>query len=165
MVLLALIAIQGYVTHTIGPSAEPSGDAADTAPLAGAPPLFTAHGKRLVSVGHPAGKRIALTFDDGPSAQWTRGILAYLHGQRVPATFFTIGSQAAQFPDIVRREAAEGFEIGDHTLTHTALSNGPMWTRKLQVDMAESILVCGQVCTGIRPNWRKLSNPTRYSSR
>jgi peptidoglycan/xylan/chitin deacetylase (PgdA/CDA1 family) len=65
--------------------------------------------------------RVALTFDDGP-ARWTEPILAVLaeHGAR--ATFFVIGSMAERDPDLVRRAAAEGHEVGNHTWSHPALA-------------------------------------------
>jgi len=138
---------------TIGPSAEPNENATTAAPLAGENPLFIARGDKLVSVGQQPGRRIALTFDDGPSPLWTPEILAYLHSHHLPATFFTIGSQATQYRGLIHQEAREGFEIGNHTLTHTALSNGPMWSRKLQLDMTESILV------GLTGHYHRLLRP------
>ncbi len=66
-------------------------------------------------------QRIALTFDDGP-ARWTEPILATLQAHRAHATFFLIGSTAEQQPDLVRRIAGEGHEIGNHSWSHPALA-------------------------------------------
>ena len=65
--------------------------------------------------------RIALTFDDGPS-RWTEPILDVLarHGAR--ATFFLIGSFAEAQADLVRRIAADGHEVGNHTWSHPRLA-------------------------------------------
>jgi len=64
---------------------------------------------------------IALTFDDGPYPVTTPLLLQTLHELRVPATFFLIGRDAEQFPDLAREIRAGGHEIADHTLTHPDL--------------------------------------------
>ena len=61
---------------------------------------------------------VALTFDDGPSAQTPR-ILDALRAANVRATFFVLGAAAERSPEIVRRIAAEGHRIGLHGFTHT----------------------------------------------
>jgi peptidoglycan/xylan/chitin deacetylase (PgdA/CDA1 family) len=61
---------------------------------------------------------IALTFDDGPSPQFTPQVLALLEQAQVPATFFVVGREAARYPDLVRAAQANGFEIGNHTWNH-----------------------------------------------
>ncbi|MDQ6926480.1 MAG: polysaccharide deacetylase family protein [Candidatus Eremiobacteraeota bacterium] len=119
LVVLVAIAFQGFATHTIGPSSEPAGSA--TAPLANARPILAARGSKLVSVQPPAGRRIALTFDDGPYPVVTPLLLQTLRDLRVPATFFLIGRDAEQYPDLTRAIAAGGHEIADHTLTHPDL--------------------------------------------
>jgi cellulose synthase/poly-beta-1,6-N-acetylglucosamine synthase-like glycosyltransferase/peptidoglycan/xylan/chitin deacetylase (PgdA/CDA1 family) len=65
-----------------------------------------------------AHKKIALSFDDGPDPQWTPRILDILKQKNVPGLFFVIGNMASQRPDILKREYAEGHEIGNHTFTH-----------------------------------------------
>jgi peptidoglycan-N-acetylglucosamine deacetylase len=67
-----------------------------------------------------AQKKLAITFDDGPDPRWTPKILDILKRENVPATFFVIGVEASQYPDILRREYAQGEEIGNHTYTHPA---------------------------------------------
>jgi len=61
---------------------------------------------------------VCLTFDDGPHPQHTPALLDVLRERRVPATFFVVGQEAARHPYIVRRMAAEGHAIGDHSYTH-----------------------------------------------
>jgi cellulose synthase/poly-beta-1,6-N-acetylglucosamine synthase-like glycosyltransferase/peptidoglycan/xylan/chitin deacetylase (PgdA/CDA1 family)/spore germination protein YaaH len=65
-----------------------------------------------------AQKKLALTFDDGPDPSWTPKILDILKQKNVPATFFVIGLDANKWPELLRREYAEGHEIGNHTYTH-----------------------------------------------
>lgn len=153
LVVVVVLAFQGYVTHTIGPSAEPHDGGASAAPLTGARPILVARGDRLVSVEPSPGRRIALTFDDGPDPRWTPRILRLLHEQHVPATFFVVGSQAARHPDIVRQIAADGEQIGNHTFTHVSLSNGPVWQRRMQLELTEATLagITGRYARFIRP--------------
>lgn len=64
---------------------------------------------------------VALTLDDGPHPDFTPRILRVLKQEHVPATFFVVGEMAEAFPDLVRREVAEGHEIGNHTYHHVRL--------------------------------------------
>ncbi|WP_181884632.1 glycosyltransferase [Neobacillus piezotolerans] len=64
------------------------------------------------------GKEIVLTFDDGPTPEYTEKILEILKDQGIPATFFLIGKNAAIHQDIVKRMVKDGHEIGSHTFTH-----------------------------------------------
>lgn len=78
--------------------------------------LGTIHQRGLV--GH---SRYALTFDDGPLAGASDAILDCLKRLGVPATFFVIGMNAEREPDLVRRMAAEGHIVGNHSWTHSRL--------------------------------------------
>lgn len=64
------------------------------------------------------GHKLILTFDDGPSAEWTPSILSILEKEHVPATFFVVGLNAEQNIPLIKREYDDGFEIGNHTFTH-----------------------------------------------
>jgi cellulose synthase/poly-beta-1,6-N-acetylglucosamine synthase-like glycosyltransferase/peptidoglycan/xylan/chitin deacetylase (PgdA/CDA1 family) len=65
-----------------------------------------------------ANKKIAISFDDGPDPRWTPKILDILKEKKAPGVFFVIGDEANKRPDILKREYAEGHEIGNHTFTH-----------------------------------------------
>ena len=65
-----------------------------------------------------APRKIALTFDDGPDPEYTPRILDALKESNAPATFFVIGLNGELHPDLLKRELAEGHEIGNHTFTH-----------------------------------------------
>lgn len=60
---------------------------------------------------------VAFTFDDGPSEN-TAAFLDALKERNVHATFFVIGKQAEQHPELVARMAAEGHEVGNHSYSH-----------------------------------------------
>jgi peptidoglycan-N-acetylglucosamine deacetylase len=61
---------------------------------------------------------VCLTFDDGPHPEITPRVLDALAEARVPATFFLIGREAEQYPELVRRIAAEGHAVGSHSYSH-----------------------------------------------
>ncbi len=69
-----------------------------------------------------AGKCVALTFDDGPHPEYTPEILDILDEFGVKATFFVVGENAAQYPEIVKRIIDSGHEIGNHTWSHKGMS-------------------------------------------
>ena len=77
---------------------------------------------------------VVLTFDDGPSAPTTPRVLAALARQCVRATFFLIGKQASEHPELVRRIAAEGHTIGLHTWSHPSLMRIPPKEAIAQID-------------------------------
>ncbi len=64
------------------------------------------------------GKRVALTFDDGPHPRYTEKILDILEEYGVTATFFIIGVNAENYPDSLDKIIGSGCEIGNHTYSH-----------------------------------------------
>jgi peptidoglycan/xylan/chitin deacetylase (PgdA/CDA1 family) len=82
-------------------------------------------GSRLFGEGLTAPERpgeLALTFDDGPNATWTPKLLDFLASQEVRATFFLVGERAKAEPRLVRRAAAAGHLIGNHSWDHPNLA-------------------------------------------
>lgn len=70
-----------------------------------------------------AGKKIALTFDDGPHPIITGRILDILERYSVPATFFVVGQNVENYPKAFERLANSGCEIGNHTFSHRNVGN------------------------------------------
>ena len=68
-----------------------------------------------------AGRRVALTYDDGPNPGATETILELLDRHGARATFFVSGSFAELEPDLVRAIAARGHAVGNHTWSHPSL--------------------------------------------
>jgi peptidoglycan/xylan/chitin deacetylase (PgdA/CDA1 family) len=62
-----------------------------------------------------------MTFDDGPSATLTPKLLDLLATHHIKATFFVIGENVAEHPEIVARAAREGHEIANHSWSHPNL--------------------------------------------
>jgi cellulose synthase/poly-beta-1,6-N-acetylglucosamine synthase-like glycosyltransferase/spore germination protein YaaH/peptidoglycan/xylan/chitin deacetylase (PgdA/CDA1 family) len=79
--------------------------------------------------------KVALTFDDGPDPEWTPKILDVLKQKHALATFFLIGESANQESGIVKREYAQGEELGNHTFTHPEFDLERLSKTELQVQL------------------------------
>jgi len=66
-------------------------------------------------------KKIVLTFDDGPSPEWTPKILEELKKANIKALFFMIGHHVQRYPEIARQVAQEGHTIGNHGYAHSVM--------------------------------------------
>lgn len=62
---------------------------------------------------------IAITFDDGPHPKFTPKVLELLKKHNAKATFFLIGKNAKQYPEIVKKIIEDGHTIGNHTFNHS----------------------------------------------
>lgn len=65
---------------------------------------------------------VALTFDDGPSPIYTPQVLDILKKYNIKATFFVVGTSAKKYPELIKRIAAEGHYVNEHTMTHPMLT-------------------------------------------
>ncbi len=70
----------------------------------------------------PTKPMIALTFDDGPARGSTEVILEALDKVGGRATFFVVGSRVNEYPDLVKRIYEQGSQIGNHSYTHSYIS-------------------------------------------
>ncbi len=75
---------------------------------------------RLWWSGPAQGRAVALTFDDGPTEQFTAHVLDALDAAGVRATFFVIGALVERHPDLVRRARDAGHEIQNHSQDHVS---------------------------------------------
>ena len=96
-------------------------------PAEGQPPVGNAPAEELRQygayyVGDPSQKVIYLTFDCGYENGNTEKILDALKKHNAPAAFFVVGHMIESAPDIVRRMAAEGHVVGNHTFHHPDMS-------------------------------------------
>ncbi|HEX6455118.1 MAG TPA: bifunctional polysaccharide deacetylase/glycosyltransferase family 2 protein [Solirubrobacterales bacterium] len=144
--LLLLLMAEGFAEHLTGSSGTPppQGDAV----LPSREALFAARGDHLVPDEVAPGRRLALTFDDGPDPTWTPRIAALLLRLHVPATFFVVGDRVVRYPGIVADLARKGFEIGSHTFTHSDLIGLAGWQRDLQLSLTDSAIAGA---AGVRP--------------
>lgn len=67
---------------------------------------------------HTDTNNVAITFDDGPHPVFTPQVLALLKKHNAKATFFCIGKNAAQYPDLVKQIVNNGHSIGNHSYNH-----------------------------------------------
>ena len=75
--------------------------------------------RKVLCSGDTPLKEIAITFDDGPSAEFTPKVLSALAEFGAPATFFLIGKNIRGNEELLRRIDAEGHAVGNHTFTHS----------------------------------------------
>ena len=98
-------------------------------------------GVGAVHNGSRAHKRIALTFDDGPSA-YTAQVISILSRYHVHGTFFEVGQEVAGRAAVMKSALAHGDELGDHSMHHSVLPS--------RADIAETARVI-QRASGFRP--------------
>lgn len=118
--------------------------------------------ERLLSVSSAfvETKKVALTFDDGPSPLYTERLLDGLKERGVVATFFVTGENAESYPELIRREQADGHLIGNHTYSHIELTSGNKDVFRAELVKTNEILesLTGEKVTCIRPpygSWDK----------
>ena len=103
----------------------------------------------------PGGQNtVALTFDDGPS-ETTPLILDILRAEGVRATFFVLGEAVDKRPDLLRRIASEGHQIGIHGNTHQpfVLQSVSVITKELRQTCEAIVRACpsAEIARWVRP--------------
>lgn len=98
--------------------------------------------------GPVEGKRVSLTFDDGPSEKFTGPVLDILRELQVPATFFVCGRNVEQHPDLLKRIVAEGHEVGNHTYSHLFVYFKSRRRMAEEIDRTQAVI---EKVTGQRP--------------
>ena len=99
------------------------------------------------------GPVLALTFDDGPHPKNTPRLLDMLKERGIKATFYVIGQNVAQYPEVMKRIVAEGHEIGNHSYTHVSLTKCSQDKVTDEVSKTNDAILqaCGAKPTTIRP--------------
>ena len=80
------------------------------------------------------GKRLALTFDDGPVPEHTIWILDTLDKYGVKATFFCVGDNVRKYPALFDEIVRRGHTIGNHTYNHLQLFKTPWGEYKKNIE-------------------------------
>lgn len=98
-------------------------------------------------------KKVALTFDDGPSAQNTADIIAVLLKHQVPATFFFIGEHVLAYPQVTKEVVRKGFAVGNHSFTHSFNVHSSQQRLALELKSTEMLIerITGSVPKYYRP--------------
>jgi len=109
-------------------------------------------GHRVAQDGPPDSGKIALTFDDGPG-EATPIVLDMLKQAGIRATFFLCGQNVERYPDLARRIAEEGHEIGNHTYSHPRLLGRTPGKIAFEIERAQTIIAhhTGRKPTLFRP--------------
>jgi peptidoglycan/xylan/chitin deacetylase (PgdA/CDA1 family) len=95
---------------------------------------------RLVDRVDTAERRVALTFDDGPTAPVIDSVLRVLERRGVRATFFVTGRELAEFPEGGQRLVAAGHELGNHTYAHERMVlRSPSFVRS-EIERTDSLI-------------------------
>lgn len=68
--------------------------------------------------GFSSSNKVYLTFDDGPTEELLPWILDFLKQENIKATFFCVGENARDLPELMDRMRNEGHSIGNHTMRH-----------------------------------------------
>lgn len=101
--------------------------------------------------GTRADKTVALTFDDGPDANFTPQVLAVLREKGVKAAFFCVGERVRQQPELVRQVSEQGHIVGNHSFSHSLWINFGLHRR--QRHEVESCNEAIQQAAGVRPHF------------
>ena len=112
------------------------------------------------TVQDPTVKSIAISFDDGPGATTTPQLLQILKEKNVHATFFVLGENTAQHPDIVKQTAEAGHEIGNHTYDHQDLATLSAQSITEEVTKADTEIkkATGKTPTFVRPPYGSITS-------
>jgi peptidoglycan/xylan/chitin deacetylase (PgdA/CDA1 family) len=111
-------------------------------------PMASIEPQITFSLVHVDGPYIAMTFDDGPSEKLTPKLLNLLAARHIKATFFVVGQNAADHPEILQRAVSEGHEIGNHSWSHPNF--GKMSDEKVRRELKTTEDAITKAC-GVRP--------------
>jgi len=109
---------------------------------------------KSVHKGKPAGRKIALTFDDGPHPVYTPRVLEILEKYHAKATFFCIGKNIQTHPEILKQTFKKGHCIGNHSFMHNKTidfkgKNG--WIKEIENTGLEILKITGKKPKFFRP--------------
>ena len=108
--------------------------------------------------------KIILTFDDGPSPEWTPKILDILEKEKVPATFFVVGINVANNIPILQRIYKDGYEIGNHTFTHSNIAKMSLQRAELEMKSTRLLIeaITGRSTVLFRAPYNADSQPQTF---
>ena len=92
--------------------------------------------------GKAKGKKMVLTFDDGPDADYTTRILDTLSKYHVPASFFIVGMEGESNLPLIKRIYNEGHELGNHTFTHPNIATVSKQRAGIEIDLTRLLIEC-----------------------
>jgi peptidoglycan/xylan/chitin deacetylase (PgdA/CDA1 family) len=103
-------------------------------------------------------RQIFLTFDDGPTPEITDFVLECLAEYEAKATFFCIGKNVVDNPEIIQRIQAAGHSIGNHTMNHSNAWKMDFASYMDEVQKCEAIFLDKQINSiGFRPPYGRIT--------
>jgi peptidoglycan-N-acetylglucosamine deacetylase len=122
-------------------------------------PVVPAEARISYNSVHVDEPEIAMTFDDGPHATLTPKLLDLLAERHIKVTFFVLGECVEQNPDVLRRAAREGHEIGNHSWSHPQLNKMSDEAVRSQLRRTDDLIksVTGKRPTLFRPPYGALT--------
>lgn len=111
-------------------------------------------------------KLLAITFDDGPNYGTTDILLDELKKRDVKATFFVVGQNALNYPELVRREYLSGHQVGSHTFSHKQLTRLDSHELSEEVNYNNEIIknITGKYPTLLRPPYGSFNDEVKRIS-
>ena len=105
-------------------------------------------------------KMVALTYDDGPNPVHTNAILDVLEKHNARATFFDLGQLVEKYPDVTKREAALGCEVGSHSWDHANFNKLAPEAIRADVARTDAVFqkVLGRSPSSFRPPYGNCDN-------
>jgi peptidoglycan-N-acetylglucosamine deacetylase len=119
----------------------------------------------VVRYGKPKSKEVVLTFDDGPDPAYTPQILDILDKNHIKGSFFIIGENALQHPELVNKMYKEGHEIGNHTFTHPDVASITPFQTRMELNANQRLFqeITGHSMTLFRPPYVANAEPSTKS--
>lgn len=98
-------------------------------------------------------KYVALTYDDGPNPVYTEELLQVLEEEKVRASFFMMGKQVENYPQVVKKVADAGHLIGNHTYSHINVCQLSEAQVREEIQKTNELIYdsCGQMPEWFRP--------------
>lgn len=90
--------------------------------------------------GKMPSRSVVLTFDDGPSREYTPQVLAILQKHNIKATFFVVGKRVERDCDLVLQIVIQGHELGNHTYDRPFLWNNPASFQYQQIEKGQQAI-------------------------
>lgn len=108
---------------------------------------------------HIQGPYLAMTFDDGPSAEYTATLLDELKKRNMKVTFFLVGQNVVDHPDLVKRMVAEGHEVANHSWSHPAFAKMGEAAVRNEIQKTQDAIAaaCGVTPTLMRPPYGSIT--------
>ena len=101
---------------------------------------------------------VALTFDDGPTTYGLQSILPVLASHDAHATFFLIGREIEQRPELARMLVASGHEIANHSYSHVRMIGHSQAFYRAEIERTDTLIRAAGGTPGLfrPPNGKKL---------